>query len=96
MVSSITGIRIPTQHKRKADKQGEGDGGSEATTESENQEDDQEDESAKVHPGIAIWVAFSIPSCLATNVEAMVTQIVQSSCLSPVQCKVILRPILGF
>ena len=92
MVSSITGIRLPNPQKRKA-----------GNNEGDNDEDDDErgvddrvsdnepavdPQAAKVYPGIALWVAFSIPSCLASNIEAQVIQIVQSSCLSPVQCKV--------
>ena len=84
MVSSVTGVRIPAQRKRKA-----GDPQGESTQASQDQEEDTEEDPAKVHPGIAVWVAFSIPDCLTTNVEGLVTQIVQSSCLSPVVCKVI-------
>ena len=89
VVSSITGIRIPNPQKRKAgvDDDDDDERGDEQASE-EQATEEQANDTAKVHPGSALWVAFSIPSCLASNIEAQVIQIVQSSCLSPVQRKV--------
>ena len=46
------------------------------------------DEDGKLYPGVALWVAFSVPACLVGLMESTIVQMVQSSGLSPLLCKV--------
>ena len=77
-MSAVTGITEPGKKK----KEREGDTAADATAESTESED------GKLFPGIALWVAFSVPSCLIGLMESTIVQIVQSSGLSPLLCKV--------
>ena len=87
VVSSITGIREPSQQKRKAPNEPATEEVlGETQTVVDHQDDPKEDE--KVFPGVAMWVALNAPACHINDVENRIIQVIQSSGLSPVSCKV--------
>ena len=79
----MTGIREPNTKKKNVSEPV----GVAQTEDSENPECEA-DEEGKLFPGIAIWVAFSLPLSLAGQLESIIVRVVQCSGLSPVICKV--------
>ena len=81
----MTGIKEPKSQKRKSSEENEEEDAGENATDGENE---TEEDSGKMYPGIAVWVAFNAPMCHIQDIENTIIQVVQSSGLSPVSCKV--------
>ena len=79
----MTGIREPNTKKKNVSEPV----GVPQPEDSENPEGEA-DEEGKLFPGIAIWVAFSLPLSLCGQLESIIVRVVQCSGLSPVICKV--------
>jgi hypothetical protein len=86
VVSSVTGIVEPKGKKRKLSSE-ETNVGDQAE-EGSGDKDEEEEDDGKLYPGIALWMAYSVPDCLVGKVQNNIMQMIQACGLSPIQCKV--------